>query len=210
MSRIASPRRMPSVPSVGTAGLVASAEGMIGAAGPTPSGGGRGGGAGGGAGASPALVTRIPPAPDPPRRVAKASRPGCSASALSSSNAVQVESLDQAGERGRLARHAVQLEPVRRDRERDREVFEQPEQRPEFRLLGFLRPRVAKQRYTAREPRRNRVESRHTASEQSRTRNDPRQRGPACEPRHAPAPAAPAGRARPTARPPVAEPDRAA
>ena len=125
-------------------------------------------------------------------------------------DAVQVESLDEAPERGRLARHAVQLEPARRDREGDREVLEQPEQRPEFRLLGFLRPQVAKQLYTAREPRRNRVESRHTASEQSRTRNDPRQRGPACEPRHARAPAAPAGRARPTARPLVVEPDRAA
>src|SRR5207253_4810068 len=88
------------------------------------------------------------------------------------------ESLDQSGERGRLAWHAVQLEPAGHDRECDRELLEQPEQRPEFQLLGFLRPRVAKQLYAAREACRNRVESRHTTSEQSRMRNDPRQRGP--------------------------------
>ena len=125
-------------------------------------------------------------------------------------DAVQVEPLDQAGERGPLARHAVQLEVAGRGRERDRELLEQPEQHPEFRLLSVLRTRVAKQLHTAREACRNRVESRHTTSEQSRTRSDPRQRGPACERRHAHAPAAPAGRARPRARPPVAERDRAA
>ena len=125
-------------------------------------------------------------------------------------DAVQVEPLDQPGERGRLARHAVQLEVAGRDRERDRELLEQPEQHPEFRLLSVLRTRVAKQLHTAREACRNRVESRHTAREQSRTRSDPRQRGPVCERRHARAPAAPAGRARPRARLPVAERDQAA
>ena len=122
---------------------------------------------------------------------------------------VQVEPLDQTGERGRRARHAVQLEAARREREGDREVLKQPEQSPKFRLLGLLRARVAKQLYTAREACRNRVESRHTASEQSRTGNDPRQRGPACRRRHARAPVAPAGRGRPTVRRPEAGRDRA-